>query len=163
MAKPQRCVGFGGHQPDKRAALGFINGKAKIQSGVISYTFIFFPSILLEPSCITSDDDNFLLTMHGLPKPVSWLGSHIKSLIAAMYNENNEGLQQLLELRNYTNNDLLLLHPEDEDVISVEAFVASLIIVGLKVEQCFEKKIRVYGIVRAQTVSSLWKPTLVRS
>ncbi|GKA32893.1 NAD-dependent protein deacylase SRT2, partial [Tanacetum coccineum] len=47
----------------------------------------------------------------------------------ARYNENNEGLQQLLELGNYTNNDLLLLHPEDEDVISVEAFVASLITV----------------------------------
>ncbi|GJZ34842.1 hypothetical protein Tco_0580659 [Tanacetum coccineum] len=75
------------------------------------------------------DDDNFLLTMRGLPKSVSWLGSHIKSLIAAMYNENKEGLQQLLELRNYTNNDVLLLHPEDEDVISVAAFVASWITV----------------------------------
>ncbi|GJT01970.1 hypothetical protein Tco_0823139 [Tanacetum coccineum] len=81
----------------------------------------------------------------------------------ARYNENNEGLQQLLELRNYTNNDVLLLHPEDEDVISVAAFVASWITVGLKAEQCFEKKIRVYGIVRAQTVGSLWKPTLVGS
>ncbi|GKA32895.1 hypothetical protein Tco_0719262 [Tanacetum coccineum] len=102
-----------------------------IQSGVISSTFIFFPSILLEPSMgILGDDDNFLLTMHGLPKPVSWLGSHIKSLIAAMYNENNEGLQQLLELRNYTNNDVLLLHLEDEDVISVAAFVASWITVS---------------------------------
>ncbi|GJU94823.1 hypothetical protein Tco_1319579 [Tanacetum coccineum] len=76
---------------------------------------------------IGRDDDNFLLTMHGLPKPVSWLGSHIKSLIAATYNENNEGLQQLLELRNYTNNDVLLLHLEDEDLISVAAFVASSI------------------------------------
>ncbi|GJW50740.1 hypothetical protein Tco_0092091 [Tanacetum coccineum] len=33
---------------------------------------------------IGRDDDNFLLTMRGLPKSVSWLGSHIKSLIAAM-------------------------------------------------------------------------------
>ncbi|GJR29917.1 RNA-directed DNA polymerase, eukaryota, reverse transcriptase zinc-binding domain protein [Tanacetum coccineum] len=90
---------------------------------------------------IGRDDDNFLLTMHGLPKPISWLGSHIKSLIAAMYNENNEGLQQLLELRNYTNNDVLLLHPEDEDVISVAAFVASWITVGLKGQGADHKKV----------------------
>ncbi|GJY43067.1 hypothetical protein Tco_0431280 [Tanacetum coccineum] len=48
----------------------------------------------------------------------------------ARYNENNEGLQQLLELTNYTNNDVLLLHLEDEDVISVAAFVASSITVS---------------------------------
>ncbi|GKA95614.1 hypothetical protein Tco_0817709 [Tanacetum coccineum] len=138
------------HEFAPRVRSVWVLHRDRIQSGVISYTFIFFPSILLEPSMgILGDDDNFLLTMHGLPKPVSWLGSHIKSLIAAMYNENNEGLQQLLELRNYTNNDVLLLHPEDEDVISVAAFVASWITVGLKAEQCFEKKIRVYGIVCA--------------
>ncbi|GKB49202.1 hypothetical protein Tco_0899955, partial [Tanacetum coccineum] len=45
------------------------------------------------------------------------------------YNENKEGLRQLLELRNYTNNDMLILYPEDEDVISVAEFVASWITV----------------------------------
>ncbi|GJY45379.1 hypothetical protein Tco_0434442 [Tanacetum coccineum] len=125
-------------------------------SATVSITsFGDVPAIVVILVIANGDDDNFLLTMHGLPNPVSWLGSHIKSLIAAMYNENKEGLQQLLELRNYTNNDVLLLHPEDEDVISVAAFVASWITVGLKAEQCFEKKIRVYGIVRAQTVGKL--------
>nr|GEZ49543.1 hypothetical protein [Tanacetum cinerariifolium] len=33
---------------------------------------------------LEGDDDNFLLTKHDLPTPVSWLGSHIESLIAAM-------------------------------------------------------------------------------
>ncbi|GJT88373.1 hypothetical protein Tco_1070090, partial [Tanacetum coccineum] len=30
------------------------------------------------------DDDNSLFAMHNLLKPVSWLGSHTKSVIAAM-------------------------------------------------------------------------------
>nr|GEY14645.1 glutathione S-transferase T1-like [Tanacetum cinerariifolium] len=33
------------------------------------------------------------------------------------YNENKDGLQQLFEQRSYTNNDMLLLYPKDEDVI----------------------------------------------
>ena len=35
-------------------------------------------------SLFTTDDDNFSLTVHGLPRPVSWLGIHTESVIAAM-------------------------------------------------------------------------------
>nr|GEU81382.1 hypothetical protein [Tanacetum cinerariifolium] len=47
-----------------------------------------------------------------------------------LYNENKEGLQQLLELKTYTNNDILLLYPEDEDIIFVAVYVASWITVS---------------------------------
>nr|GEW88330.1 replication protein A 70 kDa DNA-binding subunit B-like isoform X2 [Tanacetum cinerariifolium] len=52
-------------------------------------------------------------------------------LFVIEYNENKEGLQQLLELRTFTNNDILLLYPEDEDVISIAASVASWITLKL--------------------------------
>ncbi|GKC55061.1 hypothetical protein Tco_1077806 [Tanacetum coccineum] len=38
----------------------------------------------LELTFLACDDDDFLFTVHNLPTPVSWLGSHIESVIAAM-------------------------------------------------------------------------------
>ncbi|GJT04232.1 wall-associated receptor kinase-like protein 1 [Tanacetum coccineum] len=38
----------------------------------------------LELTLLACDDDDFLFNVHSLPMPVSWLGSHIESVIAAM-------------------------------------------------------------------------------
>ncbi|GJX21595.1 hypothetical protein Tco_0226040 [Tanacetum coccineum] len=38
----------------------------------------------VHPLMVRGDDDNSLFAMHNLPTPVSWLGSHTKSVIAAM-------------------------------------------------------------------------------
>ncbi|GJU73804.1 hypothetical protein Tco_1265209 [Tanacetum coccineum] len=39
---------------------------------------------MTEQTTPAGDDDNSLFAMHNLPKSVSWLGSHTKSVIAAM-------------------------------------------------------------------------------
>ncbi|GJX67956.1 hypothetical protein Tco_0303683 [Tanacetum coccineum] len=36
------------------------------------------------PQAHTGDEDTFLFTMRGLLRPVSWLGNHTESAIAAM-------------------------------------------------------------------------------
>ncbi|GKB38852.1 retrovirus-related pol polyprotein from transposon TNT 1-94 [Tanacetum coccineum] len=43
----------------------------------------------------TGDDDTFLFTMRGLPRPVSWLGNHTESAIAAIANDLRKPFMEL--------------------------------------------------------------------
>ncbi|GKC41323.1 hypothetical protein Tco_1059045 [Tanacetum coccineum] len=43
----------------------------------------------------TGDDDTFLFSMRGLPRPVSWLGNHTGSAIAAIANDLRKPFMEL--------------------------------------------------------------------